>query len=193
MVDERVEPTERAGPLPAAAEWSRAAEAGASRTGASRRSAADAGAPAGLLGRALGLEARLPASILQAIIDAAREGYPNEACGILAGDAAAAAGGRPHRFHPLTNAAQSPYRYLIDPEEQLRAMLAMDDAGEVVWGVFHSHVSSPAEPSVTDIGLATYPDSLYLICSLGGEVPVVRAWSIREDSVLEVPIEVVQG
>src|SRR3989304_6189139 len=69
-------------------------------------------------------------------------------------------GGSALRFHALANAAASPYRYLIDPGEQLHVMLAIDDADEVVWGIFHSHVRSPAEPSPTDIGLAFYPAAL---------------------------------
>jgi proteasome lid subunit RPN8/RPN11 len=133
---------------------------------------------------------RIPADLLQELIDCAREGFPNEACGILAGDRAAADGGGPTRFVPMRNAAGSPARYLIDPDEQLRVMLEIDDGGEVVWGIFHSHVASPPEPSATDIGLALYPDSLYLICSLAGAVPVVRGWSIRDGQVTEVVLEV---
>ena len=96
----------------------------------------------------------------------------------------------PTRFLPLTNAAASPYRYLIDPDEQLRAMLDIDDADEVVWGIVHSHVASPAVPSDTDVGLAAYPDALYLICSLAGTEPVVRAWAIRDGVVDEVGLRV---
>nr|MBA2557471.1 M67 family metallopeptidase [Chloroflexota bacterium] len=118
-------------------------------------------------------------------------GYPNEACGVLAGDLSAREGGRPVRFHGLRNAADSPYRYEIDAQEQLDTQLAIEDAGEVVWGIFHSHVATPAEPSPTDVGLAFYPDSLYLICSLADEVaPEVRAWTIRDGVVAEVPLAV---
>jgi proteasome lid subunit RPN8/RPN11 len=121
----------------------------------------------------------------------ARAGVPNEACGILAGDAAAADGGRAIGFHPLKNAEASPFLYRIDPAEQLHAMLAIDDADEVVWGIFHSHVASPAEPSVTDVGLAFYPDALYLICSLANaDAPHIRAWSIRDGRATEVPLVV---
>ncbi len=134
--------------------------------------------------------AHISAQLLQELIDWARDGYPNEACGIVAGDRSAAEGGRPSVFHRLTNAARSPSRYLIEPREQLDAMLAIDDADEVVWGVFHSHVASPAEPSRTDIGLAFYPDSLYLICSLASEVPVVRAWWIVDGQPTEVSLSV---
>ncbi len=69
-------------------------------------------------------------------------------------------------------------------------MLAIDDADEAVWGIFHSHVASPAAPSATDVGLAFYPDSLYLICSLAAEVPVVRAWWIVDGQPSEVSLTV---
>ena len=62
----------------------------------------------------------------------------------------------------MRNAAASPYRYLMDPDEQLRVLLEIDDADEVVWAIVHSHVASPPRPSATDVGLATYPDALYL-------------------------------
>ncbi len=138
-------------------------------------------------------QVRISAALRDELVAWARRGYPNEACGIIAGDGAAATGGRPVRFHGLTNAAASPYRYLIDPAEQLAAMLAIDDADEALWGIFHSHVRSAAEPSPTDIGLAFYPDALYLICSLADQdAPVVRAWSIVGDDVREVPLEVVE-
>jgi [CysO sulfur-carrier protein]-S-L-cysteine hydrolase len=167
--------------VPSAADWSAAAEAGSSLRAASGEHALPAWSPA---------STRISAALLQDLIDDARMGYPEEACGILAGDRPAEDGGGPTRYVPMRNAAASGARYLMDPEEQLRVMLEIDDAGEVVWGIFHSHVASPPEPSATDIGLAFYPDSLYLICSLAGEVPVIRGWSIRDGRVTEVVLEV---
>nr|MBA2570920.1 M67 family metallopeptidase [Chloroflexota bacterium] len=117
-------------------------------------------------------------------------GLPDEACGLITGDAHAHEGGRPIRLLPLPNAAGSPYRYLIDARAQLAAMLDIDGRGEVVWGIFHSHVASAAAPSATDIGLAVYPDSLYVICSLASDPPGIRAWSIREGDVAEVLLQV---
>lgn len=142
---------------------------------------------------ASGPEASISADLLQEVIDAARAGLPNEACGLLVGRAYAADSGAPERYVPLANAAASPYRYLIDPQEQLRVWLELEDAGEVVWAIVHSHVASPAVPSATDVGLAFFPDSLYVICSLAGEMPTVRAWSIRGDAVNEVPLAVVEA
>jgi proteasome lid subunit RPN8/RPN11 len=134
---------------------------------------------------------RLSRALRDELVAWSRAGYPNEACGILSGTAPHEAGGVALAFHGLTNAAASPYRYLIDPGEQLRLMLALDDADEVVWGIFHSHVRSPAVPSPTDVGLAFYPDALYLLCSLADmDAPVVRAWRIRDGAVTEVPLEI---
>jgi len=130
--------------------------------------------------------AALPGVLLDEVIEWSLEGRPNEACGLLAGSAPAFEGGIATRFLPLTNAAASPYRYLIDPDQQLRAMLDIDDADEVIWGIVHSHVASPGVPSDTDVGLAAYPDALYLICSLANPEPEVRAWSIRDGAVHEV-------
>jgi proteasome lid subunit RPN8/RPN11 len=134
--------------------------------------------------------ARVPAALLYELVGWARAGYPNEACGIIAGDRFAAAGGAATRFFGTSNADASPFRYRIDAEEQLRVFLEIEDAGEEIWGIFHSHVRSPAVPSPTDLGLAFYPGSLYLICSLGEAEPVVRAWTIEDGRVDEVPLEI---
>lgn len=154
------------------------------------QAAAAAGTARRRLSPVPGQSATLPAGLLQEVIDAAREDAPNETVGLLVAPAHAADGGVPTRYVRLANAAASPYRYLLDPDEQLRVMLEIDDANEVIWGVVHSHVATPAEPSVTDVGLAYYPDSLYLICSLAEPAPVVRAWTIQDGEVSEVPLGV---
>jgi [CysO sulfur-carrier protein]-S-L-cysteine hydrolase len=164
---------------PGPEDWQLAAE-----TGASRREHAAAEGPH--VPSWTPASAYIPAALLQQMIDWARAGVPNEACGLLAAGQPPEDGGIPSRFIPMRNAAASPYRYLMDPGEQLRVMLEIDDRDDVVWGIFHSHVASKPEPSATDIGLANYPDALYLICSLAGEAPVVRAWSILDGAVGEV-------
>jgi proteasome lid subunit RPN8/RPN11 len=148
----------------------------------------------------------LPASIVGALIEHARREYPNEACGLIIGDAPAADGGRAVRFVPTRNAAASPYRYEIDSKDLLRLTLEADDLDQVFWGIVHSHVKSEARPSSTDIGLAFYPDALYILVSLaedpgggpsGGDglrwpPSMVRAWRIVEGQVYEVPIDVTE-
>jgi proteasome lid subunit RPN8/RPN11 len=134
--------------------------------------------------------AQLPAVIRDELVAWSQAGLPNEACGILAGEHSAFQGGGATAFHGLRNAAASPFFYQIDPVEQLRVMVALDDADHVVWGIFHSHVASPPRPSPTDVRLAAYPDALYLLCSLRIlDVPEVRAWAILDGVVTEVPLE----
>ncbi|CAN5700658.1 hypothetical protein BH23CHL8_BH23CHL8_20580 [soil metagenome] len=133
--------------------------------------------------------AGLPGDLYAEVVDWCREGLPNEACGLLVGDRVAEDGGVPTRFVGLRNAAASPYRYLIDPDEQLRVMLEVDDADQVIWGIVHSHVASPPVPSATDVGLAAYPDALYLICSFAEALPALRAWTIQDGAISEVVLE----
>ena len=138
--------------------------------------------------------ATLPPDIRAAIVAHARAEYPNEACGIIIGDRAAAAGGRALRFVPMRNAAASPLRYRIDDEQLLRLTIETDDADEAFWAIVHSHVRSPAVPSPTDIGQATiYRDPLYVLVSLSADEadaatgePSVRAWRILDGEVAEV-------
>jgi [CysO sulfur-carrier protein]-S-L-cysteine hydrolase len=138
---------------------------------------------------------RLPDEIRAAIVEHARREDPNEACGVVIGSAAAAEGGQAVRFVPTHNAAASPYRYEIDSRDLLRLTLDADDADEAFWAIVHSHVRSPARPSPTDLGLAFYPDALYVLVSLAeseadpvtGE-PGVRAWRIVDGAAFEVEL-----
>lgn len=166
------------GPGAEADAWRDAAEAGTARRAAGPPM--PAWTPA---------SASLSLSLERQIIGWAREGLPNEACGLLAADRTAEDGGSPTRFLAMRNAAASPYRYEIDSQELLTAILEIDDRDEVVWGIVHSHVASKAEPSATDVGLAAYPDALYLICSLASEPAVLRAWSIVDGGVTEVVLQ----
>ena len=134
----------------------------------------------------------IPAAIVEAIVDHARAEDPNEACGLIVGDAPAGDGGRPLRWEPTRNKAASPFRYEIDPGQLLRLTLATEDAGEAFWAIVHSHVRTAARPSPTDVGLAFYPDALYVLVSLASDAPEVRAWRILGGDVFEVELRVVQ-
>ncbi|HVA87378.1 MAG TPA: M67 family metallopeptidase, partial [Candidatus Saccharimonadales bacterium] len=148
--------------------------------------------------------APVPAALVRQLIDHARDEYPNEACGLIVGDRPAADGGRPLRFEPTRNAAASPLRYEIDSADLLRISIAADDRDEVFWGIVHSHVRSAAQPSPTDIGLAFYPDALYVLVTLSeapeapglvpgvSVTPFVRAWRILDGRVWEVELEVTE-
>ena len=142
-------------------------------------------------------EAMLPRSIAEAIVTQARDEYPNEACGIIAGTGYAGHGGAALRYEACRNEAASPYRYSIHPDDAFRVLVAIDDADEAVWGIVHSHVRSSAVPSLTDIGLAQFPDALYILVSLADEEtdratgrPSMRAWRIVDKATFEVALVV---
>lgn len=100
--------------------------------------------------------------------------------------------GEATRVYRARNAEESPFRYVVHPSDQFRIMTEIEDRGEEITAIYHSHTKSPAEPSQTDINLAAnWPDPLYLICSLADpDAPDLRAWSIRDGSVEEVELNV---
>ena len=136
----------------------------------------------------------VPPSIREAIAAQARAEYPNEACGLIVGDAPAADSGVALEYVPARNKAASPYRYEIEPTDLLRLTIETDDADQVFWGIVHSHTHTPAVPSPTDIGLAFYPESLYILVSLSDDEagpegePSLRAWRIVDGHVFEVEV-----
>jgi proteasome lid subunit RPN8/RPN11 len=141
--------------------------------------------------------ARLPRLLADAIVAHAREESPNESCGLVIGTAPVSDGGEALRYEALRNRAASPFRYEIHPDDLIRVAVAADDADEVFWAIVHSHVRSPAVPSPTDVGLAFYPDALYVLVSLADEeadpvsgAPSLRAWRIVDGEVHEVALGV---
>jgi proteasome lid subunit RPN8/RPN11 len=129
---------------------------------------------------------RIPSDMLDDIIAHAQADAPNECCGMIA-----AADGQAIRVYRATNAAHSPLRYEFEGGEQLRIQTEIDDAGWELGAIYHSHTRSPPQPSQTDINLAFYPESLYVIVGVAGEEPEVRAFRIVDSRVEEVELAVV--
>lgn len=115
---------------------------------------------------------KLPAAAQAQIIAHAREGKPEEICGILRGkglEAYEAIRGRNIASERIEN-------YEVDPQTLLR-QFDFEDQGEEMMGIYHSHPVSEAYPSATDAWNAHYPESIYFICSLEhDDAPVIRAF-----------------
>lgn len=125
---------------------------------------------------------------LNQMLDHLRSCYPQEGCGLLAGDAA----GRVTAVYPIHNSLQSPTAYQMDPRQQIQAMLAIEARGWQLLAIYHSHPTGPERPSATDIAQAFYPEALTLIVSLQNwEAPAMRAYTIHNASVVEKKIKVV--
>ena len=122
----------------------------------------------------------IPAALRDEIIAHAREGLPNEACGILAGRE-----GRVEQFFPAQSDEPSPFYYRIEARDQIRIMNAIDDAGLDLVGIYHSHTSSPAYPSRTDAKQAFWPDAVYVIVSLAVPEADVRGYRIHDMAITE--------
>jgi proteasome lid subunit RPN8/RPN11 len=119
---------------------------------------------------------RIAQSLIDEIVAHAREDVPNECCGMIGG-----VDGEARTVYRATNAEASPLRYSIDAGEQFRLMREIEEAGEELASIYHSHTRSPAYPSQTDVNLAGWPDAVYLIASLADpDAPDVRAFWIRE-------------
>jgi proteasome lid subunit RPN8/RPN11 len=123
---------------------------------------------------------KIPRDLYHQIVAQARAEAPNECCGMIA-----SRDGKAVSVHPAVNAAASPLRYEIDGAEQYRIQMEIEDAGLDLGAIYHSHTRSAPYPSQTDINLAFYPDSLYVIVGLAGDGPEVRAFTIRDGRVQE--------
>ncbi len=117
---------------------------------------------------------QIPRAVYEAILAHAREGKPEEICGIVHGrglTAFAAIRGR-------NVAAERIENYEVDPQTLL-LQFKFEDAGDEMMGIYHSHPVSVAYPSATDAWNAYYPECIYFICSLEFDTaPVLRAFRL---------------
>jgi [CysO sulfur-carrier protein]-S-L-cysteine hydrolase len=112
----------------------------------------------------------IPAEVRRALEEHARTEAPNEACGLLV-----LREGRAERYEPGRNTAASPYRFELDVAPDV---WFLEDEGYEL-AVFHSHLSSPARPSRTDVeNIGLWEGRPYVILSLrNGEL---AAWRISD-------------
>ena len=117
---------------------------------------------------------KMPGPIFEAIVAHAREGNPEEVCGVMRGR-----GTDIYQIYRACNIADERIEnYTVDPRALL-LQFEFEDAGDEMMGIYHSHPVSVAYPSATDAWNAHYPDSIYFICSLEhDDAPVIRAFQI---------------
>jgi proteasome lid subunit RPN8/RPN11 len=130
---------------------------------------------------------KIPKTICDQMLSHARAVYPNECCGLLAGEK-----GRPSVQYRMANADPNPtVRYFMDPKQQFAVFKEMREKGLELTAIYHSHPMTEAYPSQTDIHLAYYPDAIYIILSLANRAaPVMKAFRIQKGNVTPVPIEI---
>jgi len=148
-----------------------------------------------------------PQELRDELVRYAREGDPDEVCGILGGrglevrrvfavrntadDVEAEQGVFRDRNSGVATAGRRPVHYYMDPRDQLRVYNELDALELDVVGYYHSHTHTEARPSPTDIRLATDLAPLYVLVSLTHE-PNVRAWRIVKNDPIDETGELVE-
>jgi len=100
--------------------------------------------------------------LVASLIAHARTDHPDEACGVIAGPAGSDS---PTRFIPMVNAARSPTFYEFDSTDLLKLYRELDSNDEDPVVIYHSHTSTEAYPSRTDIAYASEPFAHYVLVS----------------------------
>ena len=129
---------------------------------------------------------KIPKIIQDAIFAQAQRENPLECCGILAGKDELIS----HHYQ-IRNTDQSPTTYMMDAREQFWAFGNMKQNQLELLAIYHSHTHTPAYPSATDIRLAFYPQSVYLIITLMNGRPQMKAYKILNETVTEESFEIV--
>ena len=119
-----------------------------------------------------------------AMIGHAYDVYPEEMCGLLAGDAARGTG---VVFYPCRNVARSSRVFEIHGLDYQRAEEDADGRGLELVAVVHSHTHTEPYPSPTDVGVAEGlgPWFRWVIVGLKREAPETRSYRIVEREITE--------
>jgi len=129
---------------------------------------------------------RIARELLDRIVDHARREAPNECCGVVS-----VRDGVAVQAIEVRNEAASPLKFEMGID-LFYALERIDDAGEELGAIYHSHTRTEPYPSQTDINWAPqYPGTEWLIVGLNGDGEAkVRSYRIDGGRVEEVPVEV---
>ena len=129
----------------------------------------------------------LPRQLVNQILHQAQSSPETEICGLVA-----AKDGRPTRCIQVDNIAEEPRRlFAMDPARQINAQRGIRERGEELFGIYHSHPHSPAQPSFTDLEQAGYPEALYIIVSLNTKgVLEMRGFRLMDNKAVQVQLEI---
>ncbi len=130
---------------------------------------------------------RIAQSLLDELVAHAREDLPNECCGLIGGR-----DGEATRVIRVANSAASPLRYEMDPQQQYNALKSIEDEGDELLAIYHSHTKSAAYPSQTDVNQAVaWPEQIYVIVSLAeADAPDVKAYLLEDLKIADAELEV---
>ncbi len=122
--------------------------------------------------------------LLEQIVEHARRDPREECCGIVASrDGVAVA------VHELENILHDKRRFDVDGPTLMRLYNELEDRGEDIGAIYHSHLMSDPEPSQTDLNFgANWPGVEWIIVGLKDAEPEVRSWLIEDGDPREVEL-----
>jgi proteasome lid subunit RPN8/RPN11 len=120
----------------------------------------------------------------------AREGYPDERCGLLLGRADGSVVRVADVIHARNaNTERARDRYEIPPEDLLHADTRARERQLEIVGVWHTHPDHPAQPSPTDREQA-WDGWSYLIMQVTAQgVPALRSWRLDGPEFVEEAVQ----
>lgn len=104
---------------------------------------------------------QIPRTLVNQLLHQAQLSPSQEVCGLV--------GQRDEQSecYPIENVAtDASVLFALNASEQLAAFKSMEQKGQTLFAIYHSHPSSPPVPSEIDIEEANYSEALYLIISL---------------------------
>jgi proteasome lid subunit RPN8/RPN11 len=123
---------------------------------------------------------RLSGALVEEIRREGELAYPAECCGVLGGRMGESKDVL--RLVPMVNRrTDDPRRFLISPDDLLRATSDLRQSSLEVLGYYHSHPDHPAVPSEFDSANA-WPWYSYLIVRVDrGRAAEIASWVLEED------------
>ncbi len=127
----------------------------------------------------------LSSAVFADMRDHAIRAHPEEACGLLLGDAT-----RIMKYVPAANVHARPATHFeIDPLVLIAAHKAARAGGTAIAGYFHSHPHGATRPSATDRAMAAHDGAVWAIWGEGG----VEFWKDEADGFAALPYRLSDG
>lgn len=112
---------------------------------------------------------------------------PDEACGLVGGTYEDV-----RTLYLVTNILHSPSRFKMDPQEQVNALLSIEEKGETLLAIYHSHPTGPQGMSSTDTEEHAYPEAAQLIFTPHSDTWKCSAFRIISEKWEEIDVRVVK-
>ena len=125
----------------------------------------------------------IPISIRKKILEQAEQQSPQEACGLLSGT-----GKRIRHHFPMTNTLHSTNRFLLDGKEMIMAFEWIEDHGQNLLAIYHSHPTGPSRPSQTDLNEDHYPEVVKIIVSNTTSKWELKGFIMNDEKYDEIPL-----